>query len=97
MSTSFPLLDQLDICQSRHGGAEASIAAHDRIKAGKQEMYDRILRIVRTKGNATSKEIAAELGKQLNTVSGRFAEMKQRGMLKSSGETREGAAVLVEV
>jgi hypothetical protein len=86
-----------DPCANRHKGNPQSEAAHKRIVHTKQDTYKRITDLLRARGpyGATSKEIAAAFGVQLNTISGRFAEMKQMKWIKETGERRNGAAVLV--
>lgn len=88
-----------DPCARKHGGNEMSKLAHSKVVHSKQETYKRIMTLLRARGEygCTSKEIAAAMGKQLNCISGRFAEMKQMGWIKENGERRNGAAVLVIV
>lgn len=99
MSLQLSILDQLDVCASRHGGSETSVAAHERIIHTKEETHQKIMKLVRARKGygVTVKEVAGAFGVQVNTISGRLSELKQRGKLKDSGERRLGAAVLVEV
>jgi len=98
MSATFPLLDQLDVCQSRHGGSPESADAHARIVHSKEEKHQRIMKLVRSRGDygITVHELAGAWGTTPNCVSGRLSELVQRGKLKKSGERRNHAAILVE-
>lgn len=99
MSATFPLLDQLDICESRHRGSPESVAAHEKVINQKRESYERIMKIYRARRayGATSHEISGATGMPLQTVSARLSELRHvLGWLKKSGERRNGAAVLIE-
>lgn len=87
----------VDPCERKHGGNPQSVAAHERVKYTKEEVYKRTTALLKARGShgATSKEIAAAFGVELNTISGRFSEMKQMGWIKENGERRNGAAVLI--
>ena len=97
--TQLSILDALDVCASRHGGAETSVAAHERMKHTKADTHNRIMKLAqaRKEYGITVKEVAGAFGVQVNTISGRLSELKQRGKLKDSGQRRLGAAVLVMV
>ena len=92
MSTQITL--DFDICSRRHRNNPQSVAAHSRIVGTKQATYAKIEEYVAKHGPSTGKEIAEGLGKQFNTVSGRYAEMKALGRLKETGERRLGSAEL---
>ena len=82
-----------DITRNRHKGNAESRDAHKRIvhrKAGDQQ---KILDYLKTH-EATSKEIARDLGMGYTTVSARLSELKVMFLIEQTGERREGAAVL---
>lgn len=87
----------VDPCERKHGGSPTSIEAHKRVVYTKEEVYKRTTALLKARGTygATSKEIAAAFGVELNTVSGRFSEMKSMNWIKENGERRNGAAVLI--
>ena len=91
------LLDQIDLCANRSRGNPQSQAAHEKIVSTKREIHERILKLIRARGEygATSKEVAAAIGKPVNCISGRLSELKMTGQLKKSELTRRGAAVLI--
>lgn len=107
MSTSLPLFDQLtrgeivrmavDPCERKHRGSETSIAAHQKVVHSKQETYKKIMVLLKSRGSfgATSKEIAYAFGVELNTISGRFSELKMMGWIKPTELRRGGASVLI--
>jgi len=94
--TQTSLLDQIDITSRKHRGSPESVEAHDRVVQSKELMRERIMYVVQDRGDATSKEIAYALGKQLHAISGRCSELVMQGRLKKSGKRRNGAAVLVK-
>jgi DNA-binding transcriptional ArsR family regulator len=89
--------DLLDICEGRHGGNEESAAAHRRAAKSTSYWRARILEEIRAAGHQglTAKEAAVAIGKQLNTISGRFAELFKAGLIYRHGR-RDGAAVNYE-
>lgn len=89
----------LDPCANRHKNNPQSVEAHKKVVHTKQDSYKRIMDLLKARGSygATSKEIAAAFGVELNTISGRFSEMKAMLWIKESGERRNGAAVLILV
>jgi len=96
MTQQASLLDQIDICESRHRGSPESAAAFEKIAGSKQAMYDRILNFARGQQEGiTVHEVAAAFGKTPNCVSGRLSELRMLGKLKKSGQRRNGAAVLL--
>lgn len=80
----------------KHHNNPQSVAAHDRVKRTKEETYKKIMALLNARGEygATSKEIAAAFGVELNTISGRFSELKAMGWIEENGSRRDGAAVL---
>jgi hypothetical protein len=97
-SVSLPLLDQIDVCENRHKGSPESQDAFDRVKHGKQFMYDRIMNLAQARRDygITVHEVSSAFGKTPNAVSGRLSELRMMGKLRKSGERRNGAAVLIE-
>lgn len=86
---SFPA----DVTANRHKGNAESVAANPS-ELRKRESHERILELLR-QSNLTSKEIAARLGVELHTISGRFSELRhQLKLITTTGTKRDGAAVL---
>lgn len=81
-----------DICQNRHGGNTQSIAANK--KVGKMRDRAKIIEFLKANGKGYSKQIARNLDKPLNTLSGRFSELLRDGVIERTGEVVEGCAVL---
>ena len=80
-----------DICRNRHRGADTSVLAHARVQ--KQRDRDEVLSILRREP-ATLDEVARRLDRQVNTISGRFTELKKAGQIIDTGErkpTRTGS------
>lgn len=83
--------DLFDVCRHRHGGAAPSVEAWERTKDLVQDDHYTIMRLIQTrrqKGRGlTAKAYARYKGWQkrcrveLNTVSGRFAELKNAGRI----------------
>lgn len=86
-----------DPCERKHKGSPTSIEAHKKALTTKEDVYRRTMDLLRARGEygATSKEIARAIGRELNTVSGRFTELKTMKWIKESGAKRDGAAVLI--
>jgi hypothetical protein len=97
VSTQPSLLDQIDVCENKHGGSAESEAAFEKVVRDKQQMYERIITLVTARGDygVTVHEVAGAFGKTPNCVSGRLTELRMLGRLKKNGERRHGAAVLV--
>jgi hypothetical protein len=97
VSTQPSLLDQIDVCENRHGGSAESEAAFEKVVRDKQQMYERIIKLVTARGDygITVHEVAGAFGKTPNCVSGRLTELRMQGRLKKNGERRHGAAVLI--
>lgn len=87
----------VDPCERKHKGNPQSVAAHEKVVSTKQETYKKLMAIIKARGpyGATSKELAAAIGKPLHCVSGRLSETKAMGWIKENGERRNGAAVLI--
>ncbi len=87
-----------DITASRHGGNEESRSAHLNIRLHKKELREQVLNLITAftpAGGITMKEVASIMGVEINRVSGRGSELKRLGMVRKSGEIRDGSAVLV--
>ncbi len=95
---STPLLDMIDVCENRHRNSPESQSAFEKVKHGKQLMYQRIMYLAqqRKEYGITVHEVSHQFGKTPNEVSGRLSELKMLGKLKKSGERRNGAAVLIQ-
>lgn len=85
-----------DISARKHKNNPQSRDAHTRVVHTKQDTYRWIMQLLNDRGEygATSKEIAAAKGVELNTISGRLSEMKAMDWIVETGERRNGAAVL---
>jgi hypothetical protein len=82
-----------DICSNRHGGNEQSQAANNRNKQHREAQRRQVYELIK-QSPRTMKEVAEAMGVQLNTVSGRGSELKQRSLIEPTGEVRGGSAVL---
>lgn len=94
-----PTFDAIwDPSARKHGGSPESQAAFARAAPTLSQARALVLEIVRRAGagGATSKEIAARMGKGLNAISGRCTELVEGGLIRKNGLRRDGAAVLVE-
>lgn len=84
--------EQVDVCERKHGGAATSIAANKRVN--KEADNQKVLKIIREKGVSWSKQIANEMGKPLNCISGRITFLKANGyIVPVEGVTEEGCQV----
>ena len=72
-------------------GSETSEHAAREVESKASAMRNKIMRLVGMRGmfGCTSYEAGIELGMLPQTVSARFAELSQRGMLIKSGRTRK--------
>ena len=87
-------LDTPDITRRKHKGNAESRDAVKRVAPHKSKAYADILTFLHVRGEHTSKEIAADWRVELNTISGRFSELKAGGIIEATKERREGAAIL---
>jgi len=89
-----------DICRNRHGGDSASEAANQRIEAhgSKEKQRARVYQAIVVAGHygLTCKELAARWGVGMNTISGRFSELLQKGMVAKTDRRRDHSTVIVE-
>ncbi len=89
MSEQLSLLDlPTDVCIRKHGGNAESIAGN--AKVDKLAGRNSVIAILKG-GNYTAKEIAFRLGKPLHTLSGRVSELKMLGVVRATGNRRDGA------
>ena len=90
----------VDITANRHGGNPESQAAFEsRDRDGDRQL---VIEFLRRRGDqgCTADEFAAHVGRQLNTLSGRFSELKRDGVIVPNGQkrpTRAGCASKVYV
>jgi hypothetical protein len=84
-----------DICAGKHGGNIDSMIAWERIQEHVREVHTAILKIfAASKEPLAPKQVAAMLSVQFNTISGRFTELKQQGILRSTAQTWEHSRCL---
>lgn len=81
-----------DICENRHRGNAESEAANPTPESKQIQRFEVWSIIARDKG-VTSKEIADEMGRPLNCISGRISELKKQKMIAADGR-RDGCAIL---
>ena len=80
-----------DICSNRHHQNPLSREANK--KVCKEVDRLRVLTIIREQGQATSKQIARLMNKQLNQISGRITELKADAIIEDTGLRKDGCAV----
>jgi DNA-binding transcriptional regulator YhcF (GntR family) len=76
-----------DVCENRHGGAAASVAAFDKVRTTLTQHQERVLRAIEAaeaKG-LSCKELAARWSVGMNVISGRFTELKKAGRIEAIG------------
>ena len=66
--------------------------AFAKAKSGREVMYAAILRLLEQRG-MTCKELCAELGKQMHSVSGRLSELQHQGKIYQTAERRDKGGV----
>lgn len=79
-----------DITRRKHGGNEASTAAHSKVAkiVSRQAVIDALRK---RNGESYSKQIARDLGKPLHAISGRISELKSDAIVKTlKGNRIEG-------
>jgi hypothetical protein len=85
----FPLRPvEPDVCRRKHGGAATSVLADKRVQ--KAADREEILRLVRAAGTygATLDELSLALDRPPNQISGRFTELRKRGAIIDTEQTR---------
>jgi hypothetical protein len=94
----------VDPCANKHGGAETSVQAHERVKRHKRAIHEKIIALARARGQegVTVHELAAELQTYPSSISGRLTELRSvlgrlTYKLDAAGRRvkRRGACVLV--
>ena len=83
-----------DICWNRHRGNSQSIAANPTL-FNKRRDRAKVYEIIQTSTGITSKEIAKQMGRRLNCISGRSSELKHDGLVTIDGR-RDGCGVVFE-
>tara|TARA_B100000686_G_scaffold354426_1_gene464605 strand:- start:3031 stop:3387 length:357 start_codon:yes stop_codon:yes gene_type:complete len=84
--------DDSDICANRHNGNAESINA-DPAESIKTRSRREVFRLINQHDGITSKEIAKQMGRRLNCISGRISELKKQGLVEVRGR-RNACAVL---
>lgn len=83
-----------DITRHRNAGNRESAAANKATAPRKADDRARIVAYLKSNHNRTCKEISADLGMGYTTASGRISELKRDNRIITTGERRDGAAVL---
>lgn len=86
-----------DITERKHKGNPASVDANKRAEPSKAVTRQLIYNWAKERKDFTLKEVCAALGKFPHQVSGRLSEMRMEGVIKPTGERREGCSVLQTV
>jgi len=90
-----------DVCRNRHRGAEESVGAFERLDTTRSRVA--VFEALKHAGSfgATCNEVAELFGTTPNAISGRFTELKARGLIRKAGRrlTKSGnwAGVYVRV
>lgn len=74
-----------DITTGHHGGNEESTAAHARLEPNLTAQRRRVLEACSRQGGVTCRILAEEWGVGMNTISGRFSELKKAGLIRKIG------------
>lgn len=81
-----------DICERKHGKNEMSVAANAKAEPTKQVRQTQILGLMQRCVDLTAKEAAYSFSVPLNTLSGRFSELKKLGRIEAAiGVKRDGS------
>jgi hypothetical protein len=87
-----------DICETKHGGNTASVAAHEKTRHTKLMMYEELTELFRAHGDLTSKQVVelyyGNRNHNRNATSPRLSEMKAMGWLEETGQILDGCHVL---
>ena len=76
-----------DICRHRHQGADTSRLANARVQ--KSADRDAVLWWLKQfPAGLTLDEVAGHMGRQVNTISGRFTELRKAGQIVDTGYRR---------
>ncbi len=88
-----------DICSSRHGGAPASTATHERVKHTYGPRCREVLKVIITSGfqGATLDQVCIALGKMPHALSPRITQLKRGRLIVGRGTrpTRSGCPATV--
>ena len=87
-----PVADD-DITANKHGGNEESVEANRRNKLARECDRREVFRKI-SQRPSTMKQVAAAMGRQFNTLSGRGSDLKRMGLIRKTGEIIDGSAVL---
>jgi hypothetical protein len=84
-----------DICERKHGGAETSQEAFNRIEPNLTKARNEVLLAVEMAGDVglTCKEHSMKSGKGMNAISGRFTELARDGWIDRTNDKRDGCIV----
>lgn len=99
MSTQIPLIQreprfvkhwETDVCESRHKGNPASVAAHEKVLPYKTEQQQQAYEMLFRKGDygVTSKELKAETGMEYTSASARLSEAVRDGWAYDSTDPK---------
>lgn len=86
--------DWQDICRKRHQGSPESAQAFEtKVKPFLSESRAKVLAAISSSGvlGITCKELAETWGVGMNTVSGRFSELKKANLITPAGPARNGS------
>ena len=86
--------DWQDICRNRHQGSpESAHAFETKVKPFLSESRAKVLAAINSSGGigVTCKELAEAWGVGMNTVSGRFSELKKANLITPAGPARHGS------
>lgn len=81
-----------DITANRHKGNEESTQAFRKAAGGIPTQRRQVLEACRRPGGVTCRALACEWGVGMNTISGRFSELKKGGLITKTG-VEEGCGV----
>lgn len=70
----------MDICSGKHGGNPQSELAFKKVRLHKDRNI--ILDFIEKNGSGYLKQLAREMGKQKNEISGRFSDLKKDGLIE---------------
>lgn len=87
--------DPEDICRNRHRGNATSVAVFDKFKDHLTKTEQLVYELLLVLPDATSKELAAKLGKDFHTVTPRISKLKQKGLVFETPYKRDNATVYV--
>jgi hypothetical protein len=86
--------EPFDICHNRHRGNAESVAINPTVSI-KQQDRTRVFEIIKNSRGVTSKEIAKQMGRRLNCISGRISELKRAKLVTVRGR-RDDCGVVYE-